>query len=1199
MECGGGAAAFFAAALALLSGVSLSAATVSGTVRDDDGSRLPGIRVHLLEVSLAQCCADQLTTTAANGTFAFDAPPSVYVVRADAPTPYYPALARVDLRSASSSTLQLTLTRTPRRYIPDQPPRADKITVSAPDTSHQTTVRGEAGAVFPNGVVVLHTLDMGALKLVEAAADGSFTATTFAPAGASILIKHDPWGDTARVAAGQLFARKPGDPPGGPTPPPPPSDERIFLGVGGMAAMPGTIMGVPLPVPPPDGRVLFGSAGNAGTSDTYPPHWVVQGSINRTQFAPGAALEVQATMTIDSPVLATHAAAIGGTAVLVLERVSFEDGRPASARPMEASALLTPTGFALESPQEGDDGRSSRARPLALARTSATHAEGQVQISLPIASDLPAGYYRPTLRFFFGETFPPRDPTPSLSTTTIETHHDRLNALSLPVIRVGDPAPPRLFATLFSDGAFSGTRGAVAIEDASCCNLASIIQSPSKTLVVPRIDERSGAVLRYRLEPHVILVSHGDRGIAPNPPLVRFRFPSGSLTARVEHADGTVETIGPAPFVQARVSGPLDRHGRPPDPGGRSLHDTYQLSTMDPRFEIAFRSEGPHRIQLDGAIEDVWGTTWRVRGTYVVQVGRTLTLDMATLPGTPFEVGDALTPAVTVRPPLPADVDVRVQLDHQTTRVLDETRRTRANRFGSATASAVTMPRPGEYRVDVEASHRDAEGRWWFGSRSWGGVVATPGTPIVARGIRGIDGVPTETQPIWFFRDQTPAQPIPHSHVNLPFEPGDVAWLQEGDALVPIVVAQDTEGSILQLLTSRMGGNAAYAARAAVGEMELFSSTPEGLNIYTEPDKVDVWAYAYRSIQRPAVRVREQIAILDRGLPSMYWRFSEFYGNQTGVGRNGDRPNDFKFQFGGTVIRGSRLAQPHYSIYGSLFVLVPFADPGGGTRVFPPFQGNGGGPSGGPLFTLDGEEIDLFFHPTGVRSGTILSTGEIVSFAGYSAPPLPSRIEIVVTSPNGRQRTISGRANRVGWFHEPSADFVASEAGLWRARVTIVFDGRTSFGQVTAPFPTGGILGARELTFYVVDSGEPPLAVAVPQRFVRPADAPVRFALTPPVALTNAELSYTATMPGFVLDEGRRTSLTYDYDARALAARFPNLDLEDAEGAAGADSITLSFVVTGNDEAGARRHFARQIVIEGEEVQVTAQARTTRRRAVR
>ena len=115
--------------------------------------------------------------------------------------------------------------------------------------------------------------------------------------------------------------------------------------------------------------------------------------------------------------------------------------------------------------------------------------------------------------------------------------------------------------------------------------------------------------------------------------------------------------------------------------------------------------------------------------------------------------------------------------------------------------------------------------------------------------------------------------------------------------------------------------------------------------------------------------------------------------------------------------------------------------------------------------------------------------------APYSAPPLPSRIEIVVTSPSGQTRTIAGRANRIGWFHDPSLDFTVAESGVWGARVRIVFDGQISAGRVVEPYPAGDVLGSRdgEFYFYVVDSTAPPLELTPLPRFVRPADGPVTF----------------------------------------------------------------------------------------------------------
>ena len=50
-----------------------------------------------------------------------------------------------------------------------------------------------------------------------------------------------------------------------------------------------------------------------------------------------------------------------------------------------------------------------------------------------------------------------------------------------------------------------------------------------------------------------------------------------------------------------------------------------------------------------------------------------------------------------------------------------------------------------------------------------------------------------------------------------------------------------------------------FAERVVVGETPLFSSRPDGIDPFLDPSKVDLWAYSYRSVQRPLVRVREEI----------------------------------------------------------------------------------------------------------------------------------------------------------------------------------------------------------------------------------------------------------------------------------------------------------------------------------------------------
>jgi len=115
-------------------------------------------------------------------------------------------------------------------------------------------------------------------------------------------------------------------------------------------------------------------------------------------------------------------------------------------------------------------------------------------------------------------------------------------------------------------------------------------------------------------------------------------------------------------------------------------------------------------------------------------------------------------------------------------------------------------------------------------------------------------------------------------------------------------------------------------------------------------------------------------------------------------------------------------------------------------------------------------------------------------------------------------------------------------------------------------------------------------------------DGPITFTVAPPPAPHDVQLTYTTTMPGFILEEGTTSALTYTYDAPRLAIDFPNLDLIDHDQAGGAGVITISLLLSGTDAAGKRQHAARTIVIAGEELQMPAQppvASPARRRAAK
>ncbi len=1158
-----------------------SGALLEGRVVDNRGQPVPDTQVciHLASEGWWEGFCSK---TEFGGTFQLrvppDTPPGAYIVTARPPTPYYPARIRLEINGEAEADLMLTVSQQPPPFIPDDPPKAESISIASPTVTGEVTLNGFAGSVPPNSAVVAINLDTGHFTTTQATGSGSFTATLFAPAGASVLIKADPFGihmarflPPAGGESGDIFL----------------SNGRQGGDVDAPAALPGTILRVP---DSPGAGIPISCVGQTHRegSGNRLPAWTFHGSLNTDTFARGGFLQVQGTVQIDSRAL-QGANALQIDTAFRLERLTDSDGSSILRRNTFASTFLTPTGLPIErEPRWWDEGLSKN-REIPLVKTTGSQAEARVDLALTLPPDLPAGYYRPFLHFDFPGM--PMENPPSRSVIVSDSGRSSKFEARLPIIKVGSPARPRLYWTLLLDTLSNGSRGVLAVEDADRFGVASRILTSSDTFVIPRLGA-SGQPLTYRLEPFVPTVGLG-RGEVPSSPRIPFRFPSGSLTVRIRQPDGTTTILGPAPFVQSRSKSLVDEKGFLLDLGGGHITDAYQLSTMDPHFEVTFAQDGLHVITVEGTIDDIWGHTWTGGGTYEVHVGRVLALDTAVLPGMHFEVGDGFNPGLVVSPPVTAEVEVRLQhVPHSDISQLEErVIRGRTNRFGyfQPAGNSVIFDQPGEYRVNVTATGRDEQGHLWMGSRTWGGVVAPVNPTIVAHGRRGIDTQST-IGPQWFSRDRLNI-PIASSHLPFPFQSGDVQWLEKSDSVIPLVTFHDPGRSLTEILRQRVSAiplqkPGSFAERVAVGESPLFSSRPDGIDPHLDPSKVDIRAYSYRSVQRPLVRVREEIG--EDLIPNPYWRFNERYARQIGVGQNGDLPGEIKFQYGAAVLHGPALDQAHYAIHGSLFVLVPDDDPGG-TRTFPPFQGNGGGPSGGPLFTLKGEEIDLFIHLTGVRPGSVLETGNTFALVGAVGPTLPAQVTYTVTAPDGKQRRFSGWANEIGYYYEPEDNFIVEQPGRYTVDLQVIYDGRTSAGQVTAPFPQGGVLGTARGRFsvYVVSPHSPPLTVDMPRHDFLAAPADFTVTASAPNRLTLTGGHMTTLIPGAVLEDGslttRNNGLTYDYDPVGLAAGVPMLDVAFDDRPVAADVVTVSLFGEGTDRDGQPSYAARVVTLHGPE----------------
>jgi hypothetical protein len=943
-------------------------------------------------------------------------------------------------------------------------------------------------------------------------------------------------------------------------------------------------------------------------------------------FEPGDDLLIEGTLSLHGPAITvtTDVGTIDVIGGAWLMKLFAEDGRPLPAQNTFMSSMLTPSGFPIQRPSRTGLALDDVSFDVTNLRYDGGHRiVGDLQATAVLPEDLSAGIYRPVL--WLEASGVPTD-TSWLAANVVRYTFSPSDA-PLPPIVLGDPGDPRLMWQLLMDDFVQGTHGTSAREDQGAYGLASEIVFQGATYYAPPIDVRSGQPITYRLEPFLPMISFTDRRM-PTPPLLPFDVPGGELCVAVEGPDGTQTNLGCEAFAQSFNRTKTTRSGHDLNSGTVQMEDVYSLKAASDRFRLTFDQYGHHVVTMTGAISDVWGNPYVGGGTYDLWMAEPLDIDTGVLPGTPLAVGDTFNPTLRLSPRVPADVKLVLTHYPESDVAVAETHTIsgRANRFGYfsplAAASPITLSSPGEYRVDLTAVYTDPSGDISIGAMTWGGVVMTPEgeADLVAHGRRGADFVSTIPNH-WFVscRDLS-FNPSDIGHTFNPYYNGDILWSRmsdggcAGDSLLLGASAQDTVGTIANDVWGRMerqevplSAPGTASERFAVGEIPLFISTLSGqmpqLALHntgeTIPADVDQVAYSYRSSQRPGTRVREFVA--EDGETGGYWRLDTLYDDQLSVGLQGDRPNDFKFQYVGVVFRDLSSGHSEYLGQGTGWVFIPDDDPAG-TRVMPPFAGPGNGgwtTEGGPILTLKGEDVHIFILPTGTRPGAVLEIGDVFRFAGHVMPTLDSQVAFTVTAPSGGHHNGGGRANAIGYYYDPEGDVVVDEPGLWAVDVKVWHDGQCSGGATIPPYPSGDVLGSEHgawpggrYWFYVVDPGSPRLNVATPNPGFLSFDQevePITVTGSVPPGLTGVAVDYTISIPGCILEHGQvlPSGATYRvvYDPVALHEDFPNLDLTDRDdGDPGlADTVSIGLLLQGvhHDRAVYR---ANTVTLQGEQV---------------
>ena len=1078
---------------------------------------------------------------------------------------YYLSSVGVDARGGSVSDITVGPKDATISRWPGKPPRADLITVRHLDNSHLSFVEGAPGASQPLVRLGIVNLQTGQTYSGISESDGSFSIKFFAPPGAALQISQDRHSESYND-----FSSK----------------------------QPGTVIHVPIAdaeLSISTGQRLNGSSQNEMNALRFkggkdPGVAWLTGTLDSSDWQAGQSGTLAGSVDIYSRNLEFGATPSLGGGAAYLELLFNAEGQQKAAQPQYSASNLTVTGM----PIERAETQSNEA--IYIGEFSLTDYEevetgqGRAAWSLNYAvpSGTPDGIYQLVMT---GRGWSMNPWVAGLNSDRLyyedvygEPSFHLTEAHGAARIKLGQFQSPRLYSAILLNEISNGSRGTVSSTDVGKFGFAGHWITNADKLILPKSTRGDGAVRQYNIEPFVPLTAFSNKEWL-NPPKLPLDFPTGQLSATIISPDGAQSTVGPHTIKGALVKQATSEIGEQLVRNSNNPDMIYGLTTYSDDFDLTLDDYGEYRIILEGSVTDIYGQNLEISGTYSIYIAELLDLETGVFPGTPFEVGDSYSPTVVVQPGVPAKVTLSVSHfpNSSESARIDRVFTGDANRFGyfSSSDEAFSFTAAGEYLANYSVEYMSPEGVLWMASRRWASVVETPDSKIITHGRRGNESSAETRQ--WYLMEDSRNQ---NAHFFSPYQIGDVMWMSNftewNAAMQNIVTLDDGDGALTELI------NAQNVSQEGLNEGSLLMVSGAGTPVpaFVDPTQNGIhWGYYYSSIGRPGVSVREFVG--SQMSTNGYWRFNTPYGYQLGSGYEGDQPNDFKFVFGGSVYRVPDSNFSHYGAYGALWTMLPDSDTDGG-RVMPPFQGAAGGPSGGPLFELKGEEIDIFLHPQGVRPGSILEIGDIVSFSGQVAPTLPSKVQIEITAPSGAKRSFSGVANKIGYYFDPEYDYIVAEAGAHNVDVMVLHDGMTSAGQVEPPYPTGSVLGAENgsFKFYVTSDGamQADLVSSVPAKLPKSARLALQLQGANGSALET--MQYTAVMPGFILDQATLSEAGTIYDAFELNESFPNLDLPAGEFQLrnGADTVTLSFLTQRSGSLGSPIWEGRQVLLQGEQI---------------
>ena len=806
---------------------------------------------------------------------------------------------------------------------------------------------------------------------------------------------------------------------------------------------------------------------------------------------------------------------------------------------------------------------------------------GQLVVDLP--ADTPVGWYEPRV-FVLARVEGVADPV-HLGEYSYEWN-DWMPAV-LPLVRVGDPAPPKVPWTIFAEYPSGGRVGVLPRQWKGHAELvgrsgfrSGLLLPPGQYAVTPSMP----ALFPVDGMPYI----DGGSDVVPRQQSHFLRLGDGEVNAWMVEPDGDVRQLGTRRF--ARPQGREESSRRLPLLPTLENSNTRPVQYASPDDGVArptlaggpymldMTETGRYSIDLTGTMAEEFGRTVSGGGTYDVTIAWPLSFSTSCKPGHSFLVGQSYSAKVNVNPPFPADVEVEIRWfpnsdPEREVRWVAKGVANRAGHFVPYDVVPLTFEEPGEYVSTVKVRYTDARGELWAGQQVSAGVVASfDHNDLKLHGTRSFPETAwshegAEEQ----FADRTnvPNSFLPQTNLIqqdpfAPFHPEDTLFMgvtfAEENVIQPkfsMSMADDrvarelSEGhrrssampipwnqppgehwAYLEDVVELSTDSWAYfpLSDGVTDEIPIGSLSSGPYNPFGFPQHRDWEAYVYVGVIRPGFPVLTSVyEIAPKGF---YWNASpNVFGRQFNRGLNGDLPGDVYRMTAGVVLKDLRTGERWYDAYATTISTRNFPEAPGSVSILAPGER--------PLRAANGRDQYLFLASD---THDLLEVGEVMGLGGIVMPVVEADVEWKITKPSGEVAWMHGSASRIGTVGG-SPPLPVDEPGVYRIEplarwselegdIPGLVDGSFWHAAVPKDNPHEGMLSTPLPPVLTVDAVD---GVEIP--------------LTWPDDLEGARLWFGVIMPGQVLDQGvidgSAGAWSYDFEPIQWAAQATNFDARD------------------------------------------------------